>query len=254
MTRYAIKISYDGRDHSGWQVQPGLMTIQQEINEAISSLGESAVCYGAGRTDTGVSASAMVAHFDLEKRWEPRRLKRALNAKLPECISVMGAAIVDEDFHARFSAVSREYRYFIWNCESVYPMIRDKVYHLPSMRYDWSRAMRAAEIFEGEHDFLSFCRSSDMAEGATTVRKIFSSSIRKKKDLVIYSVKGNGFLTNMIRIIVGVLCGVAEGKLDEDWITDKLERPAGRAAGFQTAPACGLFFWNVEYDRAIEWS
>ena len=139
MNRYAAEVSYDGGKFFGWQIQPGLSTVQRSLEEAVSKInGRHTPVAGAGRTDAGVHARAQVCSFDMERPWEPRRLLLAVNAHLPEGVSLMRAAAVPGDFHARFSAREREYRYFIWNASAIYPHIKGKACWIKPQRYDLS--------------------------------------------------------------------------------------------------------------------
>ena len=159
--RYAAEVSYDGGRFFGWQIQPDLPTVQQALEEAASALngGHTNNVAGAGRTDTGVHARAQICTFDMKREWEPRSLMLAMNAHLPPGVSVMRTARVADDFHARFSALKREYRYFIWNASSIYPHAKPYAAWLKHGGYDWAAAAAAAKFLEGEHDFRNFCAS-----------------------------------------------------------------------------------------------
>ena len=251
MPRYAAALAYDGTHFGGWQSQPGGACVQDAVESALSELGQRARVTGAGRTDAGVHARGQVAHFDLAKEWSPRRLTLALNAKLPPSVSVMRTARVDDAFHARRSAVAREYRYFIWNAPTCYPHIKPYVLRLPGGHYDWPRAAHAARLLEGEHDFRAFCRTVDRPE--ETRRTVVRSRLHVRKKLVVFRVVANAYLTNMIRIAVGNLLAVASGRRDEAWLGSLLEGRVERASSAQTVPACGLFFWRATYPEPIDW-
>ena len=254
---YALEVSYDGGRFAGWQSQPGGTGVQDALERAFSELGERGCrgmgprVNGAGRTDAGVHARAQIASVVLSKEWSPRRLVLALNAKLPEPVAVMRAAAVPEGFHARRSAVLREYRYFIWNSSVCYPHMKPYVLWQPGMRFDWSKAASAAKAFIGTHDFRAFCRKADVPE--TALRTVTRSSLRVRGNLIVFRVEANAFLTNMVRIMAGNLMEVARGKFDEAKIASLLEGKAGRDESAATPSPSGLFMWKVRYPENIRW-
>ena len=250
MNHYALEISYDGGAFGGWQSQSDGLGVQDAIERALAALGEGVRVNGAGRTDAGVHARAQVASLSLSKKWEPRRLVLALNTKLPHGVSVMRAAEVDESFHARRSAVSREYRYFIWNGSACYPYIVPYVCLLHG-RFDWARAVAAANLLEGRHDFRAFCRKGDCPESA--VREVKRARLVRRGNLVIFKIEANAFLTNMIRIAVGNLIEIAKGRRDEAWLSGLLAGASDRTASGKTLSPSGLFFWRVKYPSPLEW-
>ncbi|MDR1472331.1 MAG: tRNA pseudouridine(38-40) synthase TruA [Synergistaceae bacterium] len=244
MARYAIELSYDGTGYSGWQSQPGGAGVQDAVERAFAELGERVRVAGAGRTDAGVHARAQVAHADLSREWDPGRLAAGLNSKLPPSVVCMDAARVGEYFHARRSAVLREYRYFIWNAPACYPHIRPYVLWLRGGRYDWQRAISAAGMFAGTHDFRAFCRTKDCP--GNTARTVSRSKLSRRGPLLVFSIAANSYLTNMIRIAIGNLLEIASGRRGENWLRDLLDG-AGRRASARTVPPSGLFFWRVDY-------
>ncbi|MDR1885294.1 MAG: tRNA pseudouridine(38-40) synthase TruA [Synergistaceae bacterium] len=251
MPKYAIELSYDGTGFNGWQSQPGGGSVQDSVEEALRALGEPARAVGAGRTDAGVHARAQVAAFSLSKDWPPRRLTAALNAHLPPSVSVIRSAAVRCEFHARRSAISREYRYFIWNSPTCYPHIRPYVLWLPGLCYDWGRAERAARLLEGRHDFRAFCRKVDCPD--VTERTVTRAKLTRRGNLVVLRVAAESFLTNMIRIAVGNLLQIALGRRDEAWLAGLLGGGLDRRSSAQTASPSGLFLWNVLYGEKINW-
>ncbi len=252
MKKYALEIAYDGTQYRGWQSQPGGGTIQDALEGALRSLGEPGIRVdGAGRTDAGVHARAQTGSVSLSKDWEPRRLLLALNAKLPPTISVMRAAAAQDTFHARKSAVTREYRYFIWNAPTCFPHIRPYVFWLPGAHYDWTAARAAVPFLVGRHDFSAFCRKEDCP--ANSVRNVRYARLFRKGPLLVFRIVADAYLTNMIRIAVGNLLAVAAGRRQADWFRSLLESPSDRTASGQTAPPCGLFFWRVEYGDDSPW-
>lgn len=247
MTRYVAEISYDGGRFFGWQLQPGLPTIQGALEDALSVLNGSCVAVaGAGRTDAGVHARGQVCSFDLHMRWEPRRLLLAINANLAKGISVMRLVEAPaEDFHARFDAGSREYIYFVWNAAVIYPALEPYVCWLKPDRYDWQRARQACAYLEGRHNFGAFCRHADRPEDP--VRTIYRARLSKKGALVRLHLIGSGFLTNMVRIIMGNLELVARCAKEPEWIETLLSETGERSDGGKTFPPCGLFLWKINY-------
>lgn len=249
--RYAAEISYDGGRFFGWQTQPGLPTVQQALEEAVSTLnGCHTQVAGAGRTDTGVHARAQICSFDMKREWEPRSLTLAMNAHLPPGVCVMRAECVAGDFHARFSARSREYRYFIWNASSIYPHIKPYAAWLKHAGYNWRAAAEAAKYIEGEHDFRNFCRLEGYEH--TTVRHIERARLIRKGRLILFQIRGDGFLHNMVRIILGNIELAALGKIQPEEIKELLDtKTHTRSDGGRTFPACGLWFWKVTYKAPI---
>lgn len=251
--RYAAEIAYDGGKFSGWQTQPNSVTVQESLESVLFKLsGVKVPVAGAGRTDSGVHAKAQVCSFDLpydKSDIEPRRLKLALNSNLPDGISVMKTSRVRDDFHARFDAKSREYKYFIWNSSSIYPHIKPVSCWIKQGGYDWRSASYACRFLEGEHDFGSFCRKADRP--SDSVRTVYKAHLRKHGDMIIFSVKANGFLTNMVRIMLGNLEKVAKGQYPPEWISSLLKPNAVRNDGGRTFPPCGLFLWKINYDEDI---
>jgi tRNA pseudouridine38-40 synthase len=252
---YALEISYDGGHFAGWQSQVDGSGVQDAIERALLELGEKPSgkgrVNGAGRTDAGVHARAQIASVRSSRSWEPHRLTLALNSKLPDAVSVMGTAQVPLAFHARKSAISREYRYFIWNSPTCFPHIRPYVLWQPGKRFNWRKAADAARLLEGTHDFRAFCRKADAPEN--TLRTVIRSRIYARGKLILYRVVANGFLTNMVRIMAGNLMDVARGRSDESKIAGLLRNGADRSEGADTPPPSGLFLWRVNYSETIDW-
>ena len=251
MTRYAAEVSYDGGKFFGWQVQPGLPTVQLAVEDALSLInGAHTAVAGAGRTDAGVHARAQVCSFDMQREWDPRRLVLAVNAHLPEGVSVMRAAAVSNDFHARFSAKEREYRYFIWNASTLPPHLKGYVFWLKQGHLDWSKAAEAALSLKGTHDFANFSRAEEAVHD--TVRTINRVRLFQKKPMIVFQIKGDGFLHNMVRITLGALELAAAGKIEPGRIPDLLDRSLyTRSECGRTYPACGLYLWKIYYREDI---
>lgn len=245
MARISLEISYDGANFLGWQSQPHGRGVQDAVEAALRKIGEPSRITGAGRTDAGVHARRQVAHFDAVRDWEPRRLALALNAHLPTDVSVMDANIAADDFHARRSALWREYRYFIYNAPTCYPHVKPYVFWLKGSHYDWRLASGAARVLIGEHDFGAFCRTVDRPED--TVRTVRHASLHNRGRLVVFRIIANSYLTNMVRITIGNLLSVASGRRDDNWLRSLLESGRDRKDSAYTVPPCGLFLWKVTY-------
>ena len=247
MLRISLEISYDGTDFLGWQSQPHGRSVQDAVEAALRGIGEPSGVVGAGRTDAGVHALGQIAHFDAVKNWEPRRLVLALNAHLPSGVSVMSARTVENNFHARRDAISREYRYFIWNSPTCYPHIKPYALWLTGSHYNWGDCSDAARFLVGEHDFGAFCRSVDRPEN--TIRRVKYARLLKRGKLVVFRIVADSYLTNMVRIAVGNLLSVASGRRDGDWFRSLLNGELDRRNSSETAAACGLFLWRVTYKK-----
>jgi tRNA pseudouridine38-40 synthase len=240
MRRIRILLAYDGGPFHGWQVQPGLPTIQGILEEILTGMeGKPVHVAGSGRTDAGVHALAQVAAFSLENPIPTDNLRRAVNRLLPPAIRVLSVEEVSAEFHPRFDAVAKTYEYRIVRSEVCSPFEWRFVYHHP-YPLDEDRMIRLARVFEGEHDFTAFAASDVRdAEGKSKVRTIFSSTLRREGDRLVYRVRGSGFLKHMVRNIVGTMIDAGRGNLA---CLDVLPERSGA-----TAPAKGLFLVNVEY-------
>ncbi len=267
---WKLTLAYDGTDFRGWQVQPGEPTIQGELQAALGRItGEAPLPQGSGRTDAGVHALGQVASFALRAPIPPDSLQRALNRSLPGSIRILEARRVAAGFHARNSAVAKTYEYRVFR-EAICPPFLARYVHACSWAMDVDALKKAARVFEGEHDFLSFAATDpDLAErGISTgaeidqeaivpssplparVRTIFSSTWEERESeagkLLVYRVQGNGFLHHMVRNLVGTMLEAGRGRLEVDEISGILAARSRSAAG-PTAPARGLFLHSVEY-------
>jgi tRNA pseudouridine38-40 synthase len=267
---WKLTIAYDGTDFHGWQVQPGKPTIQGELQAALGRIvGETPLPQGSGRTDAGVHALAQVASVPLQARIPQTNLLRALNRTLPSAIRLLDARIVSDSFHARHSAVAKTYEYRVFPIEPALnqlctPFLSRYVYPF-SWQTSFPLLQQAAQAFIGEHDFTSFtatdpdlstrnetpsAESPLKTEVRTPVRTIYSSEwIRTSHDagtLLVYRVRGNGFLHHMVRNIVGTMLDVGRGFISLDQIP-AIFNARDRSAAGPTAPARGLFLHSVEY-------
>jgi tRNA pseudouridine38-40 synthase len=238
MRRIRLTLAYDGTDFHGWQVQPGLTTIQGTLEAVMAEIEKRPVhVAGSGRTDAGVHALEQVAAFSIVNPIPLDNLRKAMNRLLPPSIRVLTAAEVAAEFHPRFDAVAKTYEYRIHRREFCPPFEWRYVYHHP-YRLDEARMMALAPLFEGEHDFTAFAASDDRdAAGGTKVRTIFHSKLEHEEDRLIFRVRGSGFLKHMVRNMTGTLLEAGKGNVDE----------ASLFSGGPTAPAKGLFLVSVSY-------
>jgi tRNA pseudouridine38-40 synthase len=269
---WKLTLAYDGTDFHGWQIQPGRPTIQGELQSALGRItGESPLPQGSGRTDAGVHALAQVASFTLQARIPRENLQRALNRTLPHAIRVLDAEVVPDTFHARHSAIAKTYEYRVFPIEpaahQICPPFLGRYVYSYSWRVDISPLRAAARSFLGEHDFRSFAATDpDLAtrsaedlqapaaplqtESRTAIRTIYSSEweqiSHEAGQLLIYRVRGNGFLHHMVRNLVGTMLDVGRGCLQCEDIPGMLAALNRNASG-PTAPARGLFLHSVEY-------
>ena len=255
---WKLVVSYDGTEFHGWQVQPDCVTIQGELRDALARItGEDVLPQGSGRTDAGVHALGQVASFALAAPIPEANLARALNRTLPASIRVLSATRETSDFHARHSAVAKTYEYRIFRGEICPPWLARYVYAL-NARLEVEAMQRAASLVCGEHDFTSFAatdpdrleRDSDSTgeSSGNNVRCLHASQWVQdaEKDLLVYRVRGNGFLHHMVRNLVGTFLEVGRGNLAASEIPAILEFRARERAG-PTAPSRGLYLVNVEY-------
>ncbi len=241
---YKLEICYDGSRYFGWERQPGRETIQGKLEAVLSRLAGTGVeVIGAGRTDAGVHAKAMIApaHFDTDLSCG--EIRAYLHRFLPDDISVTGVSIASERFHARYKAVGKLYTYtcYIGDAKPVftrrYVTVLDRVPDLEAMR-------KAAAFLAGEHDFKAFCSNPNMKK--TTVRTVDSIEIVRSRNRLYFNFHGNGFLQNMVRILTGTLLEVGFGRLKPEDVKEILEKRDRKLAG-PTAPAQGLCLMKVDY-------
>lgn len=244
--RIRLYVQYDGTNYHGWQVQQNGITIESELNRALKELtGEEIQVIGASRTDAGVHALCNVAVFDTESRIPPGKFCYALNARLPEDIRITRSDEVPNDWHPRKRKAGKIYEYRICTSEILPPTKRLYCHHV-YRTLNVEAMAEGARYLKGEHDFKSFCQEG--AQVLTTVREITGISIRQITDEaeLIIVVKGNGFLYNMVRIIVGTLLEVGFGRLRPEDVKTILEQKDRSAAG-PTAPAKGLLLKEITF-------
>lgn len=267
---WKLTLAYDGTGFRGWQVQPGEATVQGELQAALGRItGESPLPQGSGRTDAGVHALAQVASFTLQAPIPAENLTRALNRTLPPSIRILESRTVRSTFHARHSAVAKTYEYRVFRNALCPPFLARYVLACP-WPLDLETLQASARLFEGEHDFLSFAASdpdqatrdfppaNDLDQmvkappAPPAIRTIFSSTWEQRPseygDLLVYRVRGSGFLHHMVRNLVGTMLDAGRGCLGIDEIP-RILAARSRAAAGPTAPARGLFLHSVEYDE-----
>lgn len=243
MRNLKLIIQYDGTKYCGWQKQPNSSGIQGTIEYAIYEITKEKVnIIGSGRTDAGVHALGQVANFKTNSSIPTARIPDALNAKLPKDVSIIDCQEVSDDFHSRYSATGKIYRYLIYNKPYRSPLYKDISYHV---RYelDIEKMRLEAKSLLGTHEFKGFMSSGSSVKD--TVRTIHNISIEYSGDLIVLEVEGNGFLYNMVRIIVGTLVDIGRGRIDKP--LEEIIASQDRGEAGHTAPAHGLFLKKVHY-------
>ena len=243
MRNLKLTIQYDGMKYCGWQKQPNSPGIQGTIEYAIYEITKEKVnITGSGRTDAGVHALGQVANFKTNSSIPVDRIPDALNAKLPKDISIVDCQEVSQEFHSRYSATGKIYRYLIYNKPYRSPLHKDTSYHV---RYnlDVNKMRSEAKSLLGTHDFRGFMSSGSSVKD--TVRTIRNITIEENEDLIVLEVEGNGFLYNMVRIIVGTLVDIGRGRIDKSM--EEIIASQDRGEAGHTAPAHGLFLKKVHY-------
>ena len=244
MKRIMLVVAYDGTAYNGWQVQPGVKTIEGELNQALSGLlAEEIQVIGASRTDSGVHALCNVAVFDTNTRIPGEKISYALNQRLPEDIRIQESKEVERDFHPRHCNSQKTYEYRILNGK--FPLPTKRLYaHFTYVPLDASLMQRGGAYLVGEHDFKSFCATAAVVE--TTVRTITDLQVEQSGREIVIRVTGTGFLYNMVRIIAGTLMEVGRGSYPPEKVKEILAAKDRQAAG-PTAPACGLTLVKYEF-------
>jgi len=248
--KFKLTIAYDGTAYQGWQVQKTGIGVQEKIEAAVSRLfpGVKRI-HSSSRTDTGVHALGMVAHVEIPRaafKMPVARLSLALNAFLPQDIRIVSAVRCRADFHARFEATGKQYRYLVWNHSAMNPLLRHQAWQVPR-KLDLAAMCSAAKLFMGKHDFKSFAGTRNY-QMESTVRTLTRCDMKRRGPLLTFIIEGDGFLYKMCRGIVGTLVQVGQGKFAVADIRRMLESKDRRVAGM-TAPACGLVLWKVFYGK-----
>lgn len=245
MERYKCKISYDGTRFAGYQIQPNKRTVQSELERALAKLhkGTAVKVFASGRTDAHVHAMGQVIHFDSPLRIPEEKWRVALNSILPGDLSVLQVEKAAPDFHARFDAIGKEYRYFVRLCAIRDPFQRHYAYQF-SYPLDYAAMHAACRFLEGNHDFTSFC--SAKTEVVDRVRTIHLIEFSEEKGVLEFRFVGTGFLYNMVRILMGTLLEVGIGERAATTIPEIFTKRDRTLAG-KTVPGHGLYLWEVFY-------
>ena len=244
MPRFKIAIQYDGTRYCGWQTQQNGLSIQPVLEKLLGSFNDksSIKIIGSGRTDSGVHALGQIAHFDLKTDLDTCTLMRAMNAKCPEDITIVDCDVVSPEFHARFSAVRRTYRYQCYTGTN--PLYKNQSWFLPELDIDTLNSI--SKNLLGTRDFLSFSKWNKQMYN--TECDIFQSAWTKENNMVIFTIIGNRFLHHMVRYLTGTMVAVAQNKYSEKDFIQLLSNPQKNVTLYK-APAEGLFLEKVEYDQ-----
>lgn len=246
--RARLTLSYRGDRYAGWQRQENALTVQQVVEEAVAKLAGSPIrVTGASRTDAGVHARGQAAHLDLPRPLPPRALVHGVNHHLPEDVRVMAAQEVDEGFHARKSAVSKEYSYRLSRAEVISPLDAPFAVPVPA-RIDLARMQAASSLLPGRHDFSAFALAG--GSHGQPFRRIFSASWAEQGPELRFTITGDGFLRGMVRALVGTLVEVGLGRRSPEELAHLLAGRPRSAAG-PTAPARGLILETVSYPLVV---
>lgn len=245
MARYKFTLSYDGYNYMGFQIQDALPTIELELKKAFKKLlDEDVKIYPSGRTDRNVHAIGQVFHTDITKDIPADGLKRGLNAYLPNDIYIKTCERVPDDFHARFSAVKKEYRYYI-NIKEYNPLTIRYMPYIPNLNTDWMR--EAIQYLLGTHDFKGFA-SASIDPRKPTVKTIFQIDLLKENDKLEFRFIGNGFLKYQIRRMMGILVEVGKGKFPPTKVKEILESKNPQDSKY-ILEGCGLYLYKVYYEK-----
>jgi len=241
--RYKCIVSYDGTNYYGFQIQGDLKTIELEIINAIKkAFNIDTKIYASGRTDKEVHAKGQVFHFDMDIKVATDSVKKALNSFLPDDIYIKSVEIVNEDFHARFSAKEKEYRYYI-NVKEYDPL---RIHYMPYMNYlDINLMEEAIHLFEGTHDFKGFA-SAQIDPRKDTIKTIYETKVNILEDSVEFIFKGNAFLKYQVRRMMGLLIDIGRGYYKKDKILEVFEKK-DPSISHRVAPGCGLYLYKVTY-------
>ena len=248
MRNIKLKIEYDGKDFNGWQKQPNKLNIQGEIERAIEEItGEKVELTASGRTDAGVHALGQVANFKTNSQIPISKIPYAINSKLKKAIRIKEAIEVEERFHSRYNCKQKTYRYVINNSVQGTALYRNMEYHIPQP-LNAEKMKQAISYFEGEHDFKAFKSSGTSSK--SSVRTIYKATLKQEGERIIIELTGNGFLYNMVRIIVGTLLEVGMENIKPERIKEIIASEDRNQAG-KTVPAHGLCLLEVKYEDEV---
>lgn len=241
-----LTLRFNGSEFHGWQIQENALTVQEcTVNAIERIIGSRVTLNGCSRTDSGVHANMFCCNFRTEKQIDCKKLMRGLNAVLPDSISVYGCEEMPCEFHSRFDCEGKEYIYKIWNSEAKNPFMKNLALHYP-YKLDAEMLNTQAADFVGTYDFSAFCSSGTDVEDKT--RTVYSCKVTREGDMVVFSVKGDGFLYNMVRIMVGTLLDINSGKIEKGTVRDIILSKDRKRSGI-TAKAEGLYLNEVYYDE-----
>lgn len=247
MRRILIEIEYDGSNFCGWQKQAGKRSVQGELEKVLSEfLNEEIHLFASGRTDAKVHAKSQFAHFDTNSNLDFSRLILPINNRLSSDVAIKSVKEVDSSFHARYSVMQKTYHYWCYVSKIRSPLKDNYAMQLMHMP-DIEKMKQAMKFFVGEKDFTSFCTKRKDQENSNNIRKIFDFSLTVKDNQLMFSITGNGFLHNMVRIIVGTVLEVGEGKRKVEEIEEIFAKKNRIFAGKPAKPN-GLFLHEVKYD------
>ena len=242
--KYMAIVSYDGSNYNGFQRQKEYKSVEEEIETALLKLNKKSIrIIGAGRTDKDVHALGQVFHFECDLKITEEGLKKGINSHLPEDIYIKEVKKVDDEFHARYSAKSKLYRYKI-NTGEYNPIETNYVYQL-NKKVDLDKMINASKLFLGEHDFYNFCGYQENRD-KNFVRIIDSIKIKQEGDYVIIEIEGNGFIRYMVRMIVAILLEIGQGRKDESFIKERLDSNVKNRSNYKV-PGCGLYLVKIDY-------
>ncbi len=246
MKNFKVIVSYNGVNFNGYQKQDKLRSVQGEIERVLKEIhGYEVKSFGSGRTDKGVHALGQVFNFESNLKMTGEQFKRAFNSLLAKDIYVKDVKEVMMSFHARYSSVSKEYRYLV-NVGEYDPLMKDYVYQY-NRELDLFRMIEASKLFLGEHDFKNFCASEE-EKVKDYIRSIYNIDINKENNIIAFNFKGNGFLRYMVRMIVGVLLEIGKGFKDESFIKERLDSKELKRSNYKV-DACGLYLVCVNYEE-----
>ena len=241
----SLTLMYDGSQFHGWQMQENAETVQGHLTQALEQiLGHKVTIYGCSRTDCGVHANTFCCNFRTDKEITCEKIKVGINALIPESIAVLSAEEKPEDFNARFDCKGKEYVYLVWNSRVRNPFYVNRVLHYP-IAIDEKLLDKECKAFIGYHDFSAFCASGTEVQDKR--RTVYDFSVKREGNMVIFTVKGDGFLYNMVRIMVGTLLDINNGKIPSGTLSDIILSKERVRAGI-TAKPCGLYLNKVYYD------
>lgn len=242
--RYKCILAYNGQNYHGWAMQPGQITIQSLIQDAIKRVFNQKVkVIGSGRTDAGVNALGQVIHFDLKKiQVNTKQIMKALNKVLPYDVKLLSVKETDKEFNARFSAKNKTYRYIL-NVGKNNPIESSHIYQY-NQKVDVKKLREISNLFIGQKNFLSF--STDARDGESVIKKVNKINISKKDNIITININGDGFLRSQVRMMVGTMLAYEQGKMSKQQILDCFANPKKGACMYK-APACGLCLVKVYY-------